>query len=103
MVKEPKGRKIHWEESGLNQITWLRKVKELPSMCEHAKNYKTHYELWTYGGKEPLMYVAKSYIDIPNNKEVVIWYRNGNMNGGCRQTIIEAIKMGIESAVYYFK
>jgi hypothetical protein len=84
-MKLPRGKKIHWEESKLNQA------------------YKTHYELWTYGGSKPIMYVAKSHIDTPNNKEVVIWYSNGNMNGSCRQTIVEAIRMGIESAVYYFK
>jgi hypothetical protein len=100
MSKEPKGKKLHWEDTGLNQLTWLRRVDSLPSKCKEAKDWKTLYELHTYDGDEPILYMAKGYKDEPNNREVVWWYRNGYFHGSYGLTFIDAIKQAIDSAIY---
>lgn len=91
-----KGREIHWSDTGLNQVVWVRKIESLPFKIDET--FDKFYEVVTISEK-PMMYLAKGSEEAP--REVCVYYKSGKFYSGFGFSFKEAIKEAVRDAIWY--
>ena len=95
---EPKGRKLHYHDTGLDRVLYVSAIDELPFENSHAESYSKFYVVKDFNNTI-FMYLAKGHEEGP--REVVVFYRNNKFHMSYRNNFKEAVVMGFNDAIHY--